>query len=257
MKGIYQIRCIESKGCYIGSAKDIHIRWRRHKYDLRRGRHHNIRLQRLWDKYKEKSFVFEVLEIADNLFEREQYFIDNRIDLLNIGAVGGGDNISNHPNNKQFRERQRAIQQERRDGLTVEERKLKYGRPGSKNGMFGKTHTSEVRQIISECNKNNKYALGAIRSPEFKKRLSDFGKTRVGKLNPFFGKTHTKEFKKRASDLRRGIPNLKCSKEVSSDGIVYPSLSAAGKTLNVTPSTILNRIRSKNYPNTFYTENNS
>lgn len=63
---------------YIGSSKDIIKRFRRHIYDLRNKRHHSQHLQRAWDKYGEKSFIFMILEELDEdkLIYKEQEYLD-------------------------------------------------------------------------------------------------------------------------------------------------------------------------------------
>lgn len=60
--GIYQIINIINNKKYIGSSIDMYKRWTEHKRHLRRNKHHSIALQRAWNKYKEESFIFEVIE---------------------------------------------------------------------------------------------------------------------------------------------------------------------------------------------------
>lgn len=77
--GIYCIKHIASEKVYIGSAVNIKNRWQNHKAALRNSRHHSKKMQRAWDKYGEKAFVFSVLEIVpdkNNLIEREQYWLN-------------------------------------------------------------------------------------------------------------------------------------------------------------------------------------
>lgn len=80
MQGIYQIRNIKTNQLYIGSSKHIERRWKEHQYRLECNVHHSIKLQRSYNKSKDKSiFVYELVEeIKDiNLLkEREQYYID-------------------------------------------------------------------------------------------------------------------------------------------------------------------------------------
>lgn len=63
-----------------------------------------------------------------------------------------------------------------------------FGCFGEKNGMYGKTHSDETRQKISNSRKNKL----------------------VGVDNPFYGKTHSEETKKKISDKHKGV---KLSKE--------------------------------------------
>ena len=61
ISGVYLIQCIENGKNYIGSAKCIRTRWKQHIRDLNKKIHHNIKLQKDWDKYKEHNFIFSVL----------------------------------------------------------------------------------------------------------------------------------------------------------------------------------------------------
>lgn len=59
------IYCIENTingKKYIGQAVDVKARWRHHKCLLESNKHHNIALQRAWNKYSKKAFRFYVLE---------------------------------------------------------------------------------------------------------------------------------------------------------------------------------------------------
>lgn len=87
MKAICGIYCIENltnHKKYIGQSIDVYHRWQDHRRELEGGRHHNVYLQRAWDKYKENNFSFYVLEACDSslLDEREIYYI-NQFDCLN------------------------------------------------------------------------------------------------------------------------------------------------------------------------------
>lgn len=78
VSGIYQILCATNGKVYVGSGINLQDRWLNHKSELNRGKHHNIMLQRAWNKYGATSFIFSILEIVspDKLVEREQYWID-------------------------------------------------------------------------------------------------------------------------------------------------------------------------------------
>jgi group I intron endonuclease len=76
--GIYQIQCRTTGKCYVGSSKQIYVRWSQHRSRLRRGKHTGVHLQRAWAKYGAEVFVFSVLEECgrDELEAREQHYID-------------------------------------------------------------------------------------------------------------------------------------------------------------------------------------
>lgn len=90
--GIYQILNRLNGRRYIGSALNLHRRWRRHRTDLRNGEHHNSHLQRAWNLYGRRVFVFGVLEhVADPecLVEREQYYMDALNPEYNVAPTAG------------------------------------------------------------------------------------------------------------------------------------------------------------------------
>lgn len=76
ISGVYKITNIINKKFYIGSSNNIKQRWREHRSDLRRNKHHNKHLQSAWNKYGEESFVFDIIEQCENYREREQFWID-------------------------------------------------------------------------------------------------------------------------------------------------------------------------------------
>jgi group I intron endonuclease len=92
--GIYYIYSKINNKIYIGQSKNIKKRWRGHKSDLRRNKHGNIFLQRIYNKYGLNNFIFKVLEICDleKLSEREEYFVsiiekENLINILKVGEI--------------------------------------------------------------------------------------------------------------------------------------------------------------------------
>jgi group I intron endonuclease len=88
MKGIYKIENIENGKLYIGSASNFLKRKSSHFCYLRRGTHHNIHLQRAFNKSK-TSFTFTLIEQTENLLEREQHYIDILQPQYNICQIAG------------------------------------------------------------------------------------------------------------------------------------------------------------------------
>lgn len=78
---IYIIKCAPTGRVYVGQAQTerLLLRWDRHKSDLRKGKHHSLKLQRAWNKYGEESFQFRLIETSvplSLLTDREQYYMD-------------------------------------------------------------------------------------------------------------------------------------------------------------------------------------
>jgi group I intron endonuclease len=94
--GIYKITAIHNNEFYIGSSKDIARRWERHRNCLRKNKHQNRFMQRIFDKYQEGCFVFEILEITDELELREQYYMDLLNPSLNLRKIAKNNSGLKH-----------------------------------------------------------------------------------------------------------------------------------------------------------------
>ncbi|OFC94646.1 hypothetical protein BTGOE4_10360 [Bacillus thuringiensis] len=121
--GIYKITCLSNKRFYIGSSNDLKKRKRDHFRELSYNRHHSNRMQRSYNKYGKENFIFEVIEyIFDEVIlrNREQYWMDKTKSYdKNIGF-----NISYNAYGGHFK--------------------------GKDNGMYGKTHTDDVKRKLRE-----------------------------------------------------------------------------------------------------------
>jgi group I intron endonuclease len=125
--GIYCIENVINHKKYVGQSIDIYRRWRDHKNELNGNRHHNMYLQRAWNRDGEDSFRFYVLEECNEslLDDRESYHINTfnctnnkygyniedggnankilaketreKISEARLGRFGGGDNPKAHP----------------------------------------------------------------------------------------------------------------------------------------------------------------
>ena len=146
--------------------------------------------------------------------------------------------------------------------MTKENRLERWGRSGEKNGMYGRTHTDEVKRLYSEMHKGNTYRLGKKASQETKEKMSVIASERLGEKNPFFGKHHSEETKQKVRETKQknkeknGPTIPKNARKVLIDGETYITVTEAGIQLNVCTVTILNRIKSCNpkFANYFYTD---
>lgn len=92
MRGIYQIRCLYTGKCYIGSSEQIGNRWRQHLKALESNTHVNAKLQNAWNKYGKDQFEFTVLlEVTDgtDLLAYEQLYLDGQHPTFNIAEKAG------------------------------------------------------------------------------------------------------------------------------------------------------------------------
>ena len=258
--GVYVLTDMNSKKFYIGSSQDVEKRKNRHFSELERGIHHCQPFQELWDnkKYAIHTKIYPT-DTREEAYVLEQDFLDRFRDsplLLNIGLhAKGGDNLTKNKNREEIILKIKNAIKKKLSILTAEDKRMLFSQPGNKNGMWGKTHTPEVRKKLSEIHKGNKYGLGVQRTEKERKRLSDLAKLRIGKLNPFFGKKHSEETKQKWSEKRKAMKiKSPLAKRVVANGIEYRSLTDAGLALGVVKDMITYRIKSDldKYSNYYY-----
>ena len=188
--GIYQIRNIINNKCYIGSAANIDIRWKRHKYDLKRNVHHSILLQRAWNKCGENGFIFEIIEeILDksSLIDREQCYLDTLNPKYNIYKIAGS--CLGIKRSEEYKKR------------------MSISTSGEKNGMYGKKHSKETLE------KMRLVQLGKKHSEEHKRKISI---AISGENNPNYGREFSKKHREKIglfSKIRNSGSNNPVSKE--------------------------------------------
>ena len=170
--GIYCIENITTNKKYIGQSIDIKDRWRRHISELNHNSHHNDYLQKAWNKYGENDFKFYVLEYCniDKLDKKEIYYINfynttNRDYGYNL-TFGGQVNhylikeiknkISNS-NKKTYQNNQELRKLRSIDALKQwSNPEIKNKISGENNGMYGKHHSEESKQKMSEHKRGEK-----------------------------------------------------------------------------------------------------
>jgi group I intron endonuclease len=86
---IYKITNTVNNKIYIGSAFNYRKRVTLHKHLLRNNKHRNKHIQASWNKHKEESFIFEIIEECSKeiLIEREQYYLDSLNPQYNIRKI--------------------------------------------------------------------------------------------------------------------------------------------------------------------------
>lgn len=234
MIGIYRIKNLVNNKCYYGSSKDIEKRWRTHKNHLNGGKHHNIPLQRSWNKYGENNFVFELVEECDETFllELEQKYLDSNPEF-NIGIKSsGGDNLTKNPNKEEIVHRMTQSVRKRYELMSEDERKEKYSQPMDKNPNW----KGGVSYKYCECGLRIKPTNDTCNKC----------RNKSGENNPFFGKQHSEETKNKLSEIRKGTYNGDQNIPIIIDDVEYRSAGEASKILNIPMVTIRWRVLSKN-----------
>jgi len=180
--GIYRILTKHNNKIYIGSSKNIHMRWHKHRYELRKNIHSNKHMLNVYNKYGEEDFEFSIIEEVENISlstEREQHYIDlYKCYDKNVG----------------YNKRKKA---ETNLGVVCSE----VTREKHRINSLGKKHSEETKKIISEKNK------GKIFSEETRKKMS---LAKKGKSNHWKGKKRSESQRKFLSELakqRTGVKN--------------------------------------------------
>lgn len=254
--GIYMIEI--GSIYYVGSTKNFEKRFIRHLKGLNSDRHHNIILQRAFNKYKPQRIEMKILEALpyerNIIITREQFYIDSyrkefKGRCCNISDASFGDTRTHHPNIELINEKTSNTIRKNMEMMTPEERKQKFGLSGSKNGMYGKKHSDEVKlklSIAASQNTGDKNPFyGKSHTPETKQKLSNGASQRTGNKNSFYGKSHTTETKEKISKSNkdRKPPNRIL---IEINGKKYESYSDANKELGIGITTIRWRCLSEN-----------
>lgn len=97
--GIYLITCTKNRRRYVGSARNIEVRWGKHRSDLTLKKHHNIHLQRCWEKYGAAAFEWAIIETVDDtnlILGREQFWMDTLHPEFNISPFANRPTMTGH-----------------------------------------------------------------------------------------------------------------------------------------------------------------
>lgn len=237
ISGIYKIVNVKNGKFYVGSSKNIIRRWYIHKSALKNNRHHCIHLQRSWNKHGSDSFKFEIIQeipfiSEEQLLSEELKYINELLPQYNIGTVGGGDNLTKHPNREDIIKKIVNSITDRISKMSEKERKEIWGRPGESNPNWKDGISSPN---CDTCGKQLRYGH---------KKCSLCSK--IGKNNPFYGKRHTDITKQKLRNINLGkIPSN--IRSVTANGIIYSSVAEAARNIGVCNATILFRIKSKNW----------
>jgi group I intron endonuclease len=156
ISGVYKIINTSNNKFYIGSSKDCCKRWKKHTTDLCGGVHHNVHLQRAWNYFGEKCFVFEIVEEVNvsMLLEREQYWLDHtRAFIFQIGynigrQASGGDNLTSNPKKKEIIKKISETLKNRFANMSSEDKHLRSEKVrGENNPNFGNHWSIRARHV--------------------------------------------------------------------------------------------------------------
>jgi group I intron endonuclease len=255
--GIYAIRNLINDKRYVGSTINFDKRRKQHLKLLERDKHWNVKLSRSVLKHGLENFTFEILEYLpynkDIVTAEDEWieFLDSKKNGYNIADASFGDQLSNHPNREEIIKKISAGLLKTFAEIGAEGRKIKFGRSGEANPMYGKKRPQSVIDAMRAGTK--KFMLdhghgpttGYKQSAATKQRLSELAKQRIGGKNPFFGKTHSEVSKAKMSLAATG---KKCAtlRPFFLNGVRYERLIDAQNVTGVKISTLHYRASSNN-----------
>lgn len=194
-------------------------RFRTHLNELKKGTHHNNKLQNSFNKYREENFSFKIEEVVESESKEEALKLIKELELFYIQKEEEKFNLSNSA-----------------------EAPTNYIFYGEENGFFGKKHSVETKQLqrlvkLGKYDGEKNPFYGKKHSVETKRKISQANKGRLA------GAPKTEEQKRK---MRESSPR---KVKVSVDGIIYQSFSEASLSLGIKRKTISNRARNPNFPN--------
>lgn len=232
--GVYSITCTINNKVYIGSSsRGCFDRWIHHRKHLRNNSHHSVLLQRAWNKYGSRSFVFAMLEETspEMAIEREQFYIDKMqsanhsygFNIAPLAASRRGAKCSDETRAKlsAANRRRKPPSDETRKRMSESQRGKKM-KPESiektRRAHLGKKYSDEQRRKNSERNMGKKLSpehllkliaanTGRVVTEETRAKISlaNKGKKRSEEIKKkMTGKKRSEASRKRMSDAQRG-----------------------------------------------------
>jgi len=245
---LYRIEIKGTEYFYVGSSGRFKQRKKSHLSMLKNGKHSNKRLQEFWNSGAEIEFCICNVGTREEMYIAEQAMIDahrDSVEMLNVGiSVKGGDNLSRNRDRAEIIARIAEGVSKSILANTDERARRSIRSAGENNPMYGKTHTPEVRALLSSINKGNRYNVGKKLSESQIAGMRERGKLLIGEKNPFHGKRHSDESRRKMSESLKGKPVVRF-KSIEIDGVIYRTCTEAAKALGVSPALITHRLKSK------------
>lgn len=224
---VYKITNKKNNKCYIGiTTKSLEERWKGH---ITHSTHENKKRRKIYYAIKKHGIeYFEIQQIdtattKEELLYKESFYIEKYNSFINgYNMNQGGTGLLYHT-------------EESKQKMSENNFWKGKNRSGEKNPMFGKTHTEEVKEKISNVNKNNQYRVGKKHSDETKLLMAERAKGNKRKL----GKKVSEEGRKNISIAQKNRNNENYTKRrykvIDPDGKEYiiNNMSEFCKTHNI------------------------
>lgn len=198
MTGIYKIQSISHPNrCYIGSAVNVKSRFRVHKHQLQKNKHHSIKLQRHFNKYGESDLIFILITSCEKgqLIELEQWFIDTNKPYFNNRMIA--DSNTGIKWTEEAKQRHSINSRGRKCPPRTEEHRknISLSKIGDKNPMFGKEPANKGKkrpEVAAKLRGRKGHSQSQIAIDNLKERMKNnqYGKKNKGKKKPPFTEEH-------------------------------------------------------------------
>lgn len=229
LMGIYYIQNTKSEKFYIGSSQDVFSRIASHFAMLGSNSHHNIHLQRAYNKSREDCFVWGICEEVteeDMLLQTEQEWIDVMGDYNICREAGSTRGVSlseetrqkmsvsrRGENNPMFGKKRpdvAALMRKIKTGITLSDehkRKMSAALKGSKGAWAYPDIAERLKEKLKGVNKGRKHTpetCAKISAALKGREISEAARENLRIAST--GKTHTEETKEKIRASKLGKP---------------------------------------------------
>jgi len=221
--GVYQITNKTNGHRYVGSSKNIQVRFGSHVSKLKRGKHENSHLQHAWDKYGKDKFEFKVLLLCSekDRFIYEQKLLDSDSYEYNIEKYAqsfpGMQFTDEHRKNISLSRIGMKLSEEHKRNIGLG---LKGKYTGEKNSMYGKKHSKETLELLSKKLSGENHPLYGTKMPEARKRkigksvkIAWAKKRERGEMHPLLGKHRSQKVREKISKAHKGLKHSEETKQ--------------------------------------------
>lgn len=183
--GIYMIKNQIDNKKYIGSSINLRTRLNKHKNDLLKNKHSNIKLQRAYNKHGGNNFIFEVIIYTldkTHLIPVEQFYIDFLNPEYNILKIANSRLGMKHSDETKNKMRNKIVSEETKMKMRGKIRSPEYKKNLSLMKMGKPSPRKGIKSLPNTIEKMRKANLGKKYSPEINKK-----KGRSGEQNALYG----------------------------------------------------------------------
>lgn len=245
--GAYVLIHPQTRHLYVGSTDDLYERKYKHRWHIERGDHRNLKVRQHYAENPTDQiwFLTWFTKTRDDAYDLEQKFLDH--------SWGGEKSLNISPD----------------------------ARTSNKGVLLSDERKDEIRQKVTELWKDPEYrermskaAKKHFADPENRARMAErvklantrpaFRASQAEKANVQWADPDARSRKSEEVKAYLSVPANRAKmlesrrhlfKQVSAEGVVYPSIKAAGRHFGISDSSVMKRIRSPRRVDWFLVEN--